>query len=409
MVSRGKKTHQQLPLEVEIPPPIKKPTLYANASSIDEAERQERLDMLARIPKEVTASHLSSTNYHVDRSIREASLADRDQWREEEETLVFTSSNQLKVYLGTPKDPLEMAEALRRIRELGETTALTARIVLGIWNIRRANNQLAKNGSVAMRLEEVLEWRGIKKHSYLAFPDSPNSEKRYTDGYEIKHKEQVLRDLDLLAACCVRGRVTCIFKGKKTNVSINGPYLRYAIVTHETLWSEEAIAGVFAAPGDWINAYTEQDNYFFAEIDRKIFQLHPQNEQHELRLALYLTELWRQQGKDGHYSGKMKMADLLAASMIRVNKKNLTSRFAPRIEKALDNLWEMKIIGAPPVCLTPVDTTKSHWGKAWLASEWVIVPPPAIQQYYETTLRPVSIPKRVPPRRAKGRGETQQA
>ena len=331
MASRSKKAHQQLSLGVEIPPPIKKPTLYTNAASVDEVERQERLDMLARLPKEVTASHLSSTNYHVDRSIREASLADCDQWREEEETLVFTSSNKLKVYLGTPKDPLEMSDALRRIRELGETTALSARIVLGIWNIRRANNQLAKNGSVAMRLEEVLEWRGIKKHSYLAYPHAKNSEKRYTDGYEIKYKEQVLKDLDLLATCCIRGRVSSTFKGKKTNISINGPYLRYAIVTHETLWAEEAIAGVFVAPGDWINIYTEQDNYFFAEIDRKIFQLHPQNEQHELRLALYLTELWRQQGKDGNYGGKMVMADLLAASMIRIDRVNLTSRFAPRI------------------------------------------------------------------------------
>ncbi len=398
MVSRGKKAHQQLPLEVEIPPPIKKPALYMNAVSVNDAERQERLEMLARIPKEAGASHLSSTNYQVDRSIREASLANDDQWQEEEETLVFTSSNQLKVYLGTPKNPLEMSEALKRIRKLGETTVLTARIVLGIWNLRRVNNQLAKNGSVAMRLEEILEWRGIKKHTYLAYP---GTQVRYTDGYRMEHKEQVLRDLDLLATCCVRGRVCVTFKGKKTNLSINGPYLRYAIVTRETLWTDEAIAGVFVAPGDWINTYTEQDNYFFAEIDRRIFQLHPQNEQHELRLALFLTERWREQGKKGNGDEPLTMADLLAASMIRVDKTNLTTRFAPRIQKALNNLWEKKIIGAPPTCLTPVDTTKSRWGKDWLASKWLIVPPPEIQRYYETTLKPAAIPKRVPPYRDK--------
>ncbi len=404
MVAHGKtKAHQQLSLEVEVPPSTKKPALYTNASSVNETERQERLEMLARIPKEIEASHLSSTNYHVDRSIREASLADHDQWQEEEETLVFTSSSQLKVYLGTPKNPLEMSEALKRIRELGETTALTARIALGIWNLRRANHQLAKNGSVAMRLEEVLEWRGIKKHSYLAFP---GTQIRYTDGYRIEHKEQVVKDLDLLASCCVRGKVCVTFKGKKTNLSINGPYLRYAIVTHETLWSEEAIAGVFVSPGDWINIYTEQDNYFFAEIDRRIFQLHPQNEQHELRLALFLTERWREQGKRKGNDGPIVMADLLAASMIRVDKANLTTRFVPRIEKALHNLWEKKIIGAEPICLTPDIKKSRNWGKDWLASKWVIVPPPEIQQYYETTLRPIEIPKRVPPRRIKRIEET---
>lgn len=393
MASRDKKTHQQLSLEVELPPQAKKPTL-SSALSVDEAERQERLDMLARIPQELGASHLKTTNFHVDRSIREASLATQDQWQEEEETLVFTSSDKLKVYLGTIKKPLEISEALERIQQLGETTALTARIVLGIWNIRRANNQLAKNGSVALRLEEVLEWRGIKKHSYLAYP---GTQVRYTDGYEAKYKEQVLRDLDLLASCCVRGRVTGKFKGKQTNISINGSYLRYSIVIHETLWSEETVAGVFVAPGDWINAYTEQDNYFLAETDRKIFQLHPQKAQHELRLALYLTEQWRQQGKNSNYhENKVMMSRLLAASMIPIDKAHLTSRFAPRIEEALENLWKKGIIGAKPIRLTPIDTN-TRWGKTWLASEWLIVPPPEIQQYYETTLKPVAIPKRTLP------------
>ncbi len=91
---RKTKAHQQLSLEVEVPPPTKKPALYTNASSVDEAERQERLEMLARIPKEIEASHLSSTNYQVDRSIREASLADHDQWQEEEETACQCFSNE---------------------------------------------------------------------------------------------------------------------------------------------------------------------------------------------------------------------------------------------------------------------------------------------------------------------------
>lgn len=404
MASRGKKTHQQLSLEVDIPLQQKKPVLLINAAPVDVSERQERLEMLARIPSEMETTHLSSTNFAVDKSIREATLAGHDQWQEEEETLVFTSSTRLKIYLGTIKNPLEIPEALKRIRELGETTTLTARIVLGIWNLRRANNQLAKNGSVAMRLEEVLEWRGLKKHSNLAYS---GTNIRYTNGYRPEQKEQVLKDLDLLASCCVRGKVAVKFKGKTTNVGINSAYLRYAVVTHETLWADEAIAGTFVAPGEWINIYTEQDNFFFAEIDRRIFQLNPQNEQHELRLALYLAERWRTLGKRTDNDEPVVMADLLAASMIRVDKNHLTARFAPRVHEALKSLWKKGIIGAEPVCLTPPDTTKARWGNDWLSSRWQIVPPPEIQQFYETTLRPVVIPKRVPHRRKKNEGAQQ--
>ena len=390
MALRSKKNVAEQPnsLEVGKPPAqqIKKATLVVpHATATREFERQERLDMLARVPEESSiTTHLTTTNYHVDRSIREATLAHHNQWLEEEETLVFTSSSDLKVYLGTHRDPLEIPVALERIRQLGESTALTARIVLGIWNIRRFNHQLAKDGTVAMRVEEVLEWRGIKKHSHVAYPGSA---KRYTNGYETKYKEQVLRDLDALASCCVRGRVTVTFKGKQTKTSINGPYLTYSIVTQETLWREDTIVGVFVGPGSWINAYEEYDNYFLAEIDRKIFQFHPQRQQHEIRIALYLTEHWRQGARRDAFEKPITMADLLAASMIHVDKAHLTSQFAPRIENALTTLWEQGIIGgkAEPKPCIPIDTTKS-WGRAWLGSKWVIVPPAEVQKYYATTI-----------------------
>jgi len=383
--------------ETENPPQELKKSVVTSvathATAILASERQERLDMLARIHTERSLpTHLATTNYHVDRSIREASLAHRDQWQEEEEMLVFTSSNKLKVYLGTRRAPLDVDEALLRIRELSESTALTARIVLGIWNIRRANNQLAKNGSVAMRLEEVLEWRGIKKHSHTVFP---GSEKRYTDGYEPRYKQMVLKDLDLLASCYVRGRVNGTFKGRPVKINIDSSYLNYSLVSQETLWNNELIAGVFIVPGDWINAYTEQDNFFLAETDQKIFTLNPQNEQHELRLGLYLTERWRETAKDGTFNRPISMADLLAASIIPVNKHNLTSRFVPRIENALDTLWQKGILGAAPICIDEIDKTKSHWGKNWLAARWILVPPPDVQQFYETTLQHTQ-PKQIP-------------
>ena len=128
----------------------------------------------------------------------------------------------------------------------------------------------------------------------------------------------------------------------------------------------------------------EYDNYFLAEIDRNIFHFHPRTQQHELQLALYLTERWRQVAREGTFDEAISMADLLASSMIRVDKANLTARFAPRIEQALQTLWQQGMIGAPARCITPT-TAASRWGKAWLASQWIILPPPEIRDFYKAT------------------------
>ena|SRR2546428_5931482 len=85
------------------------------------------------------------------------------------------------------------------------------------------------------------------------------------------------------------------------------------------------------------------------------------------------------------------MADLLASSMIGVDKANLTARFAPRIEQALETLWQQAILGGPARCTTPT-TAASRWGKAWLASQWIILPPPEICEFYKTTFHSSTIP-----------------
>src|SRR5437867_2661509 len=88
----------------------KKETSYmpTHASVITGRERQERLAIIERIPANACAAltHLTTTNYQVDRSIREATLASPNDWQEEMDVLVFTSSDTLKVYLGTPRAPL---------------------------------------------------------------------------------------------------------------------------------------------------------------------------------------------------------------------------------------------------------------------------------------------------------------
>ncbi len=355
------------------------------ASLFEEGEIDTEQSLFAYVMPEVTNS-MAVNSYRPDQAMREASLAQKDQWKPGIVGEVFyLASNALEVYLGTRERPLELPQALRQIRQLSESTVLTGRILLGLWNIRRHNHRVSKNGSVAVLLEEILQWQGIQKHSRMAHPGTT---KRYTDGYRTEQKQRVIQDLVLLASCNVRGTCTIIVKGKSAAIEVDGPYMRYSVVSRKTGPGEKSIIGFLVSPGDWISTYEQQHHHYLAEVDNQIFKLNPQNDRYALRLALYLTERWREQAQEGNFSAPIVMSDLLAASMIVVDERHLTVRFIPRIEAALGQLEVMGVIGKQ-VCLTPIDTSQARWGKEWLASRWEILPPlTLVREYQEIKKRP---------------------
>lgn len=339
--------------------PEQEKNIHAN-----EAEIRSLFDL---VPTTSLKTTLVTTAYPEDRAIREATLASRKQWERNPDTaaLRFTSSSALQVYFSNPESPLEIPEALERIRQQGETTALTARIVLGLWTTRQEAEIKTKTGSVPIKPAEILEWRGVKKHN----------SKRYADGYASNQKQRVHDDLKLLQQYYLRGHYEMRLKsGRIHNILVDGPYLQMTVVKEQNLWGEEII-GYLVSPGEWINTYEDKDIHFFAAVDRKVFQLNPQNQQHELRLALYLTERWRQQAKEGKYAEPITMHKLLEFSMINIEKANFTNRFIPRIKSALNELFRLGILGAEPKCVSVIDMMQTQWGKQWLASEWILLPP----------------------------------
>src|SRR5512135_1010964 len=321
------------------------------ASLFEQGEFDSEHSLFAYVTPEVTSS-MAVTSYRPDQAMREASLAQKDQWKAGlDGELFYLASNALEVYLGTREHPLELPQALKQIRRLNESTVLTGRILLGLWNIRRYNHRVSQNGSVAVLLEEILQWQGIQKHSRVAHPGTT---KRYTDGYRTEQKQRVIQDLALLASCNVRGTSTITVKGKSAAIEVDGPYMRYSVVSRKTGPGEKSIIGFLVSPGDWISTYEQHHHQYLAEVDSQIFKLNPQNDRYALRLALYLTERWREQAREGDFSAPITMSDLLAASMIAVDERHLTVRFLPRIEAALAQLEEMGVIGKY-VCLTPID------------------------------------------------------
>lgn len=353
------------------------------ASLLEGGEIENEHSLFENITPYVT-DHIKITNYRPDQAVREASLAQKNMWRPGDGEVSYLASNTLEVYLGTPERPLEIPQALKQIRQLSESTVLTARIVLGLWNIRRHNDRISKNGSVAVLLEEILQWQGVQKHSRVAHP---GTSKRYTDGYRTEQKQRVLQDLILLASCNVRGNCTITVKGKSVSIQVDGPYMRYSVVSRKTILDEKIIIGFLVSPGDWISTYEQHQNYYLAEVDSQIFKLNPQNDRYALRLALYMTERWREQAKQGDFSTPIMMSELLAASMIEVDERHMTSRFIPRIEASLEKLEDMGIIGKQ-VCLSDVDRNQTRWSKDWLVSRWELLPPLKLIQEYQAMNSP---------------------
>jgi hypothetical protein len=345
--------------------------------------RREQLAIISRIPAHESHEELIVPNYQPDRAIREAVLAPEENWRPESEGLTYAASNQLLVYLGDQRNPLPVEEALSTIRAFSASTVLTARIALALWHKRRYEQHLTKNGAAAMRLDEILAMRGFKKRSIQAYPDS-DSDIRYTIGYRLEDKQAILLDLNLLQRCYVRGECTVMVAGKWQQFSVDDAYLRYSVVYRKTSRGRE-MAGLFVSAGDWINVYEEQGAFFLAAVEQKVFQLNPHDEQHELRIALYLTERWREQARKGNYDEPISMQSLLEESVIPIDKKH-AYRFIPRIEDALHQLFVKGILGAEPVCLTPPNKEKPRWTGAWLASQWILLPPEEIMRRYRTTI-----------------------
>jgi hypothetical protein len=353
------------------------PTIYSYdkqslvaVSSGQDPGRAKLRTLLANIPLANSATSLHIPNYQEDQAVREAIFARNEQWEYGLSTRTphYVASNQMQVYFGNPGQ-LPTSQSRVLLTEQSERTIVTARIVLGLWSSRRGDPRFSQNGSVVMRADEVLAWRGVQKHQRTAYAGST---KRFSDGYQEKHKQQVAQDLAILQQYYLRGQHTLVIQSKKTRLPVDSPYLH--ITALEGVSGQGISNGYLISPGNWIDDYETYQHSFLAQVSRKIFQLNPQNDQLALRMALYLSEHWRQQARSGQYKEPLVMADLLSASMISVDKANLTSRFAPRVEASLQKLYVQGILGAAPICLSCVDKTQAQWGKDWLAAYWSIVP-----------------------------------
>lgn len=328
----------------------------------------EQAHLLLNLPRSPVTPFLSLTNYTEDMAIREAILAKATQWRLQEQTALpyYRASNDFSISLDAANALPSLSESSVKEVPQPEGTLITARILLGLWASRHNDPHLSFNGSVMIHPDEILSWRGVQKHHRRAYS---GSRKQFSDGYPWKQRQQVQQDLALLSRYQLRGQHVIRSGGNVQSVAIDTPYLLLTPIE-----KQGKIAGYLVAPGDWISSYEAHQMNFLASVPCQLFHLNPRNDYLAVRLAFYLTEYWRRHTHTGALHSSFCMASLLSASLIPIEKANLTSRFVPRVEAALQKLYKIHLLGEPPRNLSEIDRTKAHWGKDWLASSWQLVP-----------------------------------
>ncbi len=166
-------------------------------------------------------------------------------------------------------------------------------------------------------------------------------------------------------------------------------------------------AGYLISPGTRIYSVDLLELPMLMHIDQQILRFDRKDEQHEIRLCLYLAEAFRDQLKRGtlgqplmvpveNQPGRERyitMEELLNEFRIKIDKNNLTQRFAPRIEEALQNLVERNIL-ARAESVSPLDKQKGYWGKAWCSQPMIITAPERLIEEYRL-FQPATQPARI--------------
>ncbi len=347
-----------------------------NDSAVFHLPKQE--EILAQVANRQPGSHLIVTSTAGDTAFRESCL-DADGWIYSESMPYYRSSDQIIVYLENPTRTVDLETAESRIRSFGETTVMTARIALGFWILERENPaRLQSNGTIAIRPEDILIWRGIAQHTRAAYS---GSEARISDGYESKYFEQVHRDFLYIQDCYM-------YSEQGQPIKFEGPYAHVtAIRGQRTLWgpSDEVLFYLFA-PGGWIVSATGKAYSHFGIALKRVFELRPNRQKYALRIALYLIERWAQLSSKGDFEEAICMRDLLRSSIIDPDRIDFPVLRNSVIHALTEILPKQKIVGKVQQYIPPALLTRSQ-KEQFLASYWSLPPHSDILQQYGDLLQ----------------------
>ena len=394
--------HGEIPHDILLDGMIKGDvSVEVKTAAIEETESRLVEALQMPLPGMAIQQPVTVLDHQPGRAVRQASLAGEKSWKtghhrgSKAQKLYYIASNGIEISLGTPENPLDLEEAKKQIKRAGELTALLDRLLFWYWMLRSrprpgdGKTFISSNGSVPILIEELLEMLGYEKHTK---PGYAGGRQKYTDGYRTEDKDRLTFQIMLLAAFQVSSQ-------NESGFGIQGAYLRYSLGFWEGIHT-----GYLINPGDWIHTINLPNLPSLMHIDQKLFQFDRQFQQHEIRLGLYFISALSDQAKNGTLGQPLMvevegmpgtfrhitMEELLNEAKIKIDTSNLTNRFVPRIEQALQVLVDEGILArAEPV--TPIDRSRGYWGKAWRAMPMIIQAPESLIEEYSRLQPPQPI------------------
>ena len=234
-------------------------------------------DEFARHIETVTQANdvLLVPNYREDQAVRKAVLQPRTTWDVADDVSSAQPTKNMSVSLYDRDRYIPVEEAQDTLRRMRESTVVTSRIALAIWNDFRHHGLVRTMEMAYIPIEKILELRGFV---------------RGADGsYKADDVESVLADFEIASRLRVKG-VHYVARDNKfdTPYEVESQYINYAV--KKSVGRDRLVKGVWCMPGGWQDSYRESNNYQLTPVDWRVLRLSPKTERHELRIALFLTE-----------------------------------------------------------------------------------------------------------------------
>jgi hypothetical protein len=254
------------------------------------------------------------------------------------------------------------------VLSLDDAKANTLLICLGKW-FSETSGDLAWPDSARVYVEDILAFRGIKKHVH--------------GGYEAKQKEATKADVLALNDLWVRSHQTVwettrSGKRKRVEVDVDDPLVIISLESTVDLWGERTPYAFRFRPGPWARHYLGGPQHWTTPVLKTIMGYHPERDRIKMRLGIYLTFQWRIRANKASWDQPWKLKTLLEGAKLEVPARN-PQRFFPRVLNALAELQEDGVLAVCealdfPDWTPPADEPPKRWVPKLLDGRWRLQP-----------------------------------
>ena len=339
---------------------------------------REQQALLVRLPKFPVSAPILTVGSGELEAARQASLAGKTEWQTDpSNNLFYPATNGIDVYFRPIESESDIAPSPTSGQESAE---ITNRVLFAWYLLLRSDPRMVSEGRIAIQPEQVFHLKGIAPHT-KPIVVAPEVTKRVPNGYELRHYEQLHRDVLLLQsyyldATQTAGTTQTVFRGAFVDIS----YIAQKEFFSSSDLERERVQAYFYTPGAWFGRYKEEEIKVFTELDLRLFKLHPVTDKIALRLGLFLTARWAfpfsdavlpSPGARSPWSIVLTIKQLLSESKIRLPEDHRTA-FVARFQASLETLKKQKIVGEYFYTLPSIEN--NQYFRAFLETRIEIIP-----------------------------------